>query len=236
MTASVTGWSELVLALGVFAASHMIPARPAARQWLVRHMGKATYLVVYSGLSILVFGWLIAAAGRSPYLPIWQPAAWQAWIPNIVMPFVCLLLAYGTAAPNPFSIASLGGTGYDPDHPGIVGCTRHPVLWAAALWASAHVIPNGDLAHVIVFCMFAVLGVLGALIVDVRRRRDLGAAEWRRLSARTSFLPLAALAAGRWRPSLRNLNIFRLLAAAGLYFGFILLHQPIIGVSPLPPL
>jgi uncharacterized membrane protein len=84
--------------------------------------------------------------------------------------------------------------------------------------------------------MFAMLGVLGALIVDARRRKDLGAAEWRRLSARTSFLPLAALVAGRWRPSLRNLNVFRLFAAAGLYFGFVLLHEPIIGVSPLPPL
>lgn len=236
MTPFLTGWSELVLALGVFAASHMIPVRPTARQWFVRHMGKAAYLAAYSGLSILVFGWLIVAASHSPYLAVWQPAAWQAWIPNIAMPFVCILLAYGIAALNPFSIASLDGEGYDPDHPGIVGCTRHPVLWAAALWATAHVVPNGDLAHVIVFCLFAMLGILGALIVDVRRQKDLGAAEWRRLSARTSFLPLAALVSGRWHPSLRNLDFFRLLAAAGLYFGLLLFHQAIIGVSPFPPL
>ena len=87
------------------------------------------------------------------------------------MPFVCLLLAFGIAAPNPLSIASRNDTAYDPDHPGIVGCTRHPVLWAATLWASAHVPPNGDLAHVIVFCLFAVLGVFGALIVDIRKQR-----------------------------------------------------------------
>jgi uncharacterized membrane protein len=147
-----------------------------------------------------------------------------------------LLLAYGIAAPNPFSIASLDGAGYDPDHPGIVGCTRHPVLWAAALWAAAHMVPNGDLAHVIMFCMFASLGVLGALIVDLRRRRDMNGAKWRRLSAHTSFVPLAALLAGKWRPSPDNPNFLRLFAAAALYLSFLLLHEAVIGVSPVPPL
>jgi len=56
-------------------------------------MGKAAYLVTYSILSILVFGWLIVATSRAPYLPLWQAALWQAWIPNTLMPFVCLLLA-----------------------------------------------------------------------------------------------------------------------------------------------
>lgn len=236
MTAFSTGWSALVLAIVLFVVSHMIPARPAAREWLVRHIGKAAYLIAYSVLSILVFGWLIVAAGRAPYLPLWQPAPWQAWVPNITMPFVCLLLAYGIAAPNPFSIASLDGAAYDPERPGIVGCTRHPVLWAATLWASAHLVPNGDLAHVIVFCMFASLGVFGALIVDMRRRRDFGTEEWRRLSAHTSFVPLAALLTGKWLPSPYNLNFFRLITAVGLYAGFLALHEAVIGVSPLPPL
>lgn len=71
----------------------MIPVRPVAREWLVSHMGEAAYLVTYSILSILVFGWLIVATSRAPYLPLWQAALWQAWIPNTVTPFVCLLLA-----------------------------------------------------------------------------------------------------------------------------------------------
>ena len=236
MTASMTGWSELVFAFALFVTSHMIPARPIARAWLLRHMGKTAYLVAYTGLSILLFGWLILAADRAPYLPLWEPAAWQTWITNVTMPFVCLLLAFGIAAPNPLSIASRNDTAYDPDHPGIVGCTRHPVLWAATLWASAHVPPNGDLAHVIVFCLFAVLGVFGALIVDIRKQRHFGTAEWLRLSAHTSFVPLVALFTGRWFPSPHHLDFFRLLAATVLYFSFLMLHDIVIGVSPLPPL
>ena len=150
---------------------------------------------------------------------------------------VCLLAAcIGIAAANPLSIASRNDTTYDPDHPGIVGCTRHPVLWAAMLWASAHVPPNGDLAHVIVFCMFAALGIFGALIIDVRKQQIFGTTEWLRLSAHTSFVPLVALFTGRWLPSPYNPDLFRLLAATVLYFSFLMLHDIVIGVSPLPPL
>jgi uncharacterized membrane protein len=236
MTAFLTGWSELLLAFVLFVTSHMIPARPAARAWLLRRVGKTGYLVAYTGFSILVFGWLIVAAGRAPYFPLWEPAAWQTWITNVIMPFVCLLLVYGIAAANPLSIASRNDTTYDPDHPGIVGCTRHPVLWAAMLWASAHVPPNGDLAHVIVFCMFAALGIFGTLIIDVRKQQIFGTTEWLRLSAHTSFVPLVALFTGRWLPSPYNPDLFRLLAATVLYFSFLMLHDIVIGVSPLPPL
>lgn len=191
--------------------------------------------MVYTSLSILMFGWLIVAAGRAPYLALWPFAVWQVWIPNVTMPFVCVLLAYGIAAPNPLSIASFNDKAYDPDHPGIVGCTRHPVLWAATLWALAHAVPNGDLAHVIVFCMFGALGVFGALIVEARKRRALGVDQWHRLSVHTSFVPLAALLTGRWTPSLHKLNSFRLITAVGLYVGFFILHEPVTGVSPSPP-
>jgi hypothetical protein len=58
----------------------------------------------------------------------------------------------------------------------------------------------------------------------------------RRLSSHTSFVPLAALLAGRWLPSLGEINLFRLVAAVGLYVGLLILHEPVIGVSPFPPL
>ena len=167
MTASMTGWSELVFAFALFVTSHMIPARPIARAWLLRHMGKTAYLVAYTGLSILVLGWLILGS-RLCALSASLGACCLADVDHKRHHAICLLTAcIRIAAPNRLSIASRNDTAYDPDHPGIVGCTRHPVLWAATLWASAHVPPNGDLAHVIVFCWLAALGVFGALIVDI---------------------------------------------------------------------
>jgi len=236
MTELLMDWNEPILAFALFFLSHIIPVRPTIREWLIRHIGKALYLAAYSVLSIILFVWLIVAVGRAPYLPLWQFAPWQKWIPNLAMPFVCLLLAFGIAAPNPLSIASRNDESFDPDRPGIAGVTRHPVLWAGALWAIAHAVPNGDLAHVLLFGLFGAFSIVGMLAIDARNQRVLGAANWRRLSHRTSQFPLAALVGRRWRPSLGENNLFRLIAAVGLYAGLLALHQPVIGVSPLPPL
>jgi uncharacterized membrane protein len=236
MTELSTGWSEFILAFVLFFASHVVPARPIVREWLVRHVGKMLYIWAYSVLSILIFGWLIVAANRAPYIAGWQFSPWQIWVPNIAMPIACLLLSLGIPAPNPLSIAFRNDETFDPDHPGIVGVTRHPVLWAAALWAFAHAVPNGDLAHILLFGLFGVFSLLGMLAIDARNRRVLGTAEWRHLSHNTSLFPLAALAAGGWRPSFGEINWLRLAAAIGLYVGLLALHRPFIGVSPFPPL
>jgi uncharacterized membrane protein len=236
MTELLAGWGEFILAFVLFFASHVVPARPIVREWLNLHLGKMLFLWAYSVLSIFLIGWLIIAAGRAPYIAVWRFSPWQIWVPNIAMPIACLLLAFGIAAPNPLSIASRNDETFDPDRPGIVGVTRHPVLWAAALWAIAHAVPNGDLSHFLLFGLFGTFSLLGMLVIDAQKQRVLGATEWRRLSYRMSLVPLAALVGGRWRPSLRKINISRLVAAIGLYVGFLALHQLVIGVSPFPPL
>ena len=236
MTKMLTGWNELILAFALFFLSHIIPVRPAVREWLIRHMGKTLYLWIYSIVSIFLLCWLIVAVGRAPHLPLWQFAPWHNWIPNVAMPFVCLLLAFGIATPNPLSFATRNDEAFDPDHPGIVGVMRHPVLWAGAFWAFAHAIPNGDLAHVLMFGVFGAFSILGMLAIDARKRRVLGAVEWRRLARRTSLLPFAALADGGSRPALRKINLVRFAIAAALYVGFLMLHERVIGVSPFPPL
>lgn len=235
MIGLLTGWAEFFIAFVLFFLSHIVPVRPAIRGWLIRRIGKTIYLTVYSVLSIVVFGWLIVAADRAPYLAVWSFSPWQLWLPNIAMPIACLLFVFGTIAPNPLSIASSNNDAFEPDHPGIAGVTRHPVLWAAALWAFAHAVPNGDLAHILLFGLFGMFSLLGMLAIDARNQRILGTAEWRRLSRSTSLVPLTALAGGRWRPSFGGINWLRLAAATGLYVGLLALHRPVIGVSPLPP-
>ena len=234
MIGLLTGWIEFFIAFVLFFLSHIIPVRPTIREWLIRHIGKTIYLAVYSVPSIVLFSWLIVAADRAPYVAVWKFSPWQIWLPNIVMPIACLLFAFGIAAPNPLSIASNNDEAFEPDHPGIAGVTRHPMLWATALWAIAHVVPNGDLAHILLFGFFGVFSLLGMLAIDARNRRVHGIAEWHHLSHSTSLVPLAALASGRWRPSFGEINWLRLVAAAGLYVGLLALHRPVIGVSPLP--
>jgi len=71
MTELFAGWNELILTFALFFLSHIIPVRPTIRNWLICRIGKTLYLGAYSALSIFLFDWLIEAAGRTPYLPLW---------------------------------------------------------------------------------------------------------------------------------------------------------------------
>ena len=122
------GWGEYAAAWAVFLLSHMLPARPRLRRPLVAAFGERGFVVAYSLASVAVLAWLIAAAGRAPHVPLWGWASWQAWVPNLVMPLACVLLALGVGIPNPFSIGGAGPARFDPARPGVLALTRHPVL------------------------------------------------------------------------------------------------------------
>lgn len=230
----LSGWGEFSAAFVLFLLSHALPARPAVRATLIRWCGERWFLVLYSTVSLAVLSWLIVAAGRAPFVELWPFATWQMLGPNLAMPLACLLAAFGVGAANPLSFGGNPKLAFDPDHPGIAGVARHPLLWAIALWAGAHLLPNGDLAHVILFGLFVLIALLGMVIIDRRKRRQLGAARWAELARNTSLLPLTALITGRWRPDLRAISVKRFLIAMAVWLTLLGLHAPVIGVSPLP--
>jgi uncharacterized membrane protein len=206
------------------------------RTALCNLVGEGVYVAVYSAISIILLAWLIAAAGRAPFVEVWAFAPWQRWAPNIAMPAACLLIAFGSAASNPFSFGGSHESAFDPERPGIAGVTRHPLLLAIVLWAASHAVPRGDLAHILLFGTFALAGVMGMLAIDRRLRSRMGPEQWRRLAARTSLLPCSALVSGRWRPNPRTLSWRRFALGALLYGSLVLLHEPVLGVSPRPML
>ena len=231
------GWLEMGAAFAFFLALHSLPAGPAIRPRLVRALGETGYLVLYSLVSLLALAWLVVAAGRAPYVELWAFAPWQLWVPNLAMPAACLLVAFGVAAPNPLSFGGRARHKFDPDRPGIAGVTRHPLLWALALWSGSHLLPNGNLAHVLLFGGFTAFALFGMYAVDTRFKRILGATEWARLARRTSLVPFAALAGGRWRSAGMAIGagpIMRVLAGAALYLMLLSLHERVIGVAPFP--
>lgn len=142
-----------------------------------------------------------------------------------------LLFAGGAVCPNPLSI-SFSKSRFDPDRPGIVAITRHPILWGFALWAFAHVVPNGDLVSVVMFGGFGSFALLAMPIVDRHKRRALGPS-WRDLADRTSLVPFGALAAGRIRMRWRTPQLLATLAiGAGLYAALLWLHPYLFGPDP----
>jgi uncharacterized membrane protein len=98
------------------------------------------------------------------------------------------------------------------------------LLLALSLWAVGHMLPNGDLAHVILFGSFAGFAVLGALLIDRRKRRAMGP-EWVRLDH-------ARRQAGL-RPQSWTMAGLRGLLGLLLYALLLWAHPHLFGVAPL---
>ncbi len=221
----MSSWVPFISALTAFFLSHAIPARAPVRARLVTLLGQKGYLLAYSLLSLVVLAWLIVAAANAPYVEVIPPWPVLRWVPLVVMPVVCWLAVAGLTISNPFSFGGLGKAAFDPDRPGILRTTRHPLLAALMLWAGAHLLANGSLSHVILFGLFAGFAALGMALIDCRTARSLGA-DWPRLSRNTARFSLRA--PSPWPP----LHVW--LAALAVFAVLIGLHGAVIGVSPLP--
>lgn len=224
---------ELLISLGVFIAFHIVPAIAPVRQALISVIGSKFYIVSYSLLSVALLVWVSLAYVNADTIQVWAQWPWTRWVPILVMPLSCLMLVSTLSEPNALSVG-VKADRFDPTRPGIVSITRHPLIWALALWALAHLAPNGDTASLLLFGLFAVLALFGPWSLDRKKRREMGAEEWLRLTRATSSVPFGAIARGRGRLDWRGIGWWRALVAGVLYGVMVLCHEWAIGVSPFP--
>jgi uncharacterized membrane protein len=218
-------WANVAGAFAAFLLCHTLPVRPPLRPWLEAALGKRGFSAAYSALSLVLLVWLIVAAGRAPFVPLWDWAPWQSHAALTLMLAACLLFGLAIGRPNPFSFGGRGGKGFDPEAPGFIRLTRHPLIAVLAIWSGAHMLANGDLAHVILFGAFGVFALLGGRLIDQRRQRA-GETEWSRLRSAVSAQPLFGAGWGG--------SAIRLGGGFALWFVLVLLHPYLIGVDPLP--
>lgn len=224
-------WSEYLLALAAFVASHFLPRLGGLREGLIGLLGRRVYFAAYGLLSLALLVWLIIAAGRAPYVELWPQLPWTRWVPNLAMPLAFVMVTCGGG----LSAVTLGGrskAAFDPARPGFAAISRHPLFLSLALWSGAHLFPNGDLAHVILFGSFLVMALAAVAAFDARARRSLGERATAYFGA-TALLSLGPLFDPGWRRA--NLRRLALGAALGLVLwqGALHLHA-LAGVSPLP--
>jgi uncharacterized membrane protein len=215
--------SELVAALALFVAAHSLPTPTGLRAAALRRLGRGRWVTLYSLVSIASLAWVISAAIRAPHVALWTPTAWMAATPAVAMIPACLLAAMGATRPNPWSVSFAAG-GAAPQAPGVLALIRHPLLWAFALWAGAHLLANGDLAAALVFGGAGAFAVAGMPLLEARARRR-GEREppprgWREQAAALSTRRCAIEAA----------------LGIALYVALLSAHAPVIGVDPLWPL
>lgn len=225
--------SNLVIAALFLVGTHLGIANSQLRQQLVASIGEGPYRILYSLIAVVAIAWLVHAWGAAPVQPLWVPGPGLRHLPLLVMPIACLLLVCALSQRNPTAL----GQAPDPDAAeparGIIRITRHPMMWAVALWGIVHVLANGDLASLVFFGAFAVLALAGTVLIDARRteQRPPG---WGVLLQRTSNLPFQAILERRQRLALGELGLGRVAAGLALYVALIWLHPWLFGVAVTP--
>jgi uncharacterized membrane protein len=184
--------TELTIALGVLALTHLIPSAPGARSACIRALGLLGFRIVYSVISLVVMAWLIMAyidAADTPW--VWTPPLWTRWIAVFGMPLAMWLIAVRLVQ--------------RPDHARnrIYRLIPAPGSCGLLIWASLHLLNVGQARAVLLFGVFAIISGI-AMIKNSMTARS--------LAGRHSGGPV-----WDWRPPLVAVALWFLLLALHPY-------------------
>lgn len=188
---------QVVLAATAFVGTHFLLSH-SLRAPIVRAIGERGFLPVYALVAFATIGWLASAYRAAPMTPMLWPVGDGLWAVATLVMLVASVLLIGSLIGNP-ALAAAGKPVAVPDAArGVFAVTRHPMMWAFALWAGAHALVYPIAANLVLVAAIAVLALVGAAMQD-RKKEALQPDAWPAWEARTSYWPFAAIVAGRAR-------------------------------------
>jgi uncharacterized membrane protein len=223
---------HLALASLLFVGSHIVLSSGAVRPPLVAAIGEPLFRGLYSIVALALIVWMVMAYNAAPDLGIWYPATGWRHVSLTLMVPAAILVIGGITTPNPTSAGTDTREMAARGPRGFTRITRHPMMWGIGLWGISHLLANGDAAGMLLFGSLTALALLGPLAIDAKRRASMGA-EWERFAAETSYLPFAAMAAGRTRLRFSEIGWWRLGLGLALYAVLLWGHPWLFGVNPL---
>jgi uncharacterized membrane protein len=187
----------VVVAAIAFVGSHFLLSHPL-RKPLTSAIGEAPFLGVYSIVAFATLGWLIAAFIKAPVTtPLW-PAGDVIWALASAVMLIAAILLMGSLIRNP-AFPTGGRPAPFPDTArGVYAVTRHPMMWSIALWGLCHIAVYPVARNIVLAGAMVLLALVGAALQD-RKKERLEPEHWPEWEAKTSYLPFAAIAAGRAR-------------------------------------
>jgi uncharacterized membrane protein len=193
---ATAGW--VVIAAVAFVGSHLLLSHPLRRP-LVGRFGEAGFLGVYSVVAAITLAALVWAFLKSPAtVPLW-PVGNALWAVATVVMLAASVLLMGSLIGNP-AVPTVGIPGGTPETArGVFSITRHPMMWAFALWGLCHIAVFPVAKNIVLAAAVIVLALLGAALQD-RKKAQLQPGRWQAWEAKTSYWPFAAIATGRARP------------------------------------
>ena len=180
-----------------FVGTHFLLSHPL-RGGMVRALGERGFLLVYSLVSIVTLGLLVWAYRAAPLEPLWWPPSDALWAVATVVMLLASVLLVGSLLGNPALPTGGRPAAVPAEARGVFAITRHPMMWAFALWSVVHLAVYPVAANAILTGAILVLALVGAAGQD-RKKALLQPDSWRAWQARTSYWPFAAIVQGRAR-------------------------------------
>ncbi|WP_448581331.1 NnrU family protein [Thermaurantiacus sp.] len=185
-----------ILLMAAFVLTHIGLATPPVRDGLVVRLGETGFRVGYSLLSLAL---LIGAVQVYQKLPedalLWTAGVGAYHVANLLM-LLASILFVGSLTPANRALAGVPPRPGNEGPSGVLRWTRHPMMWAFGLWAFVHGWLAGDAPTLVLAGGIGTLALVGAAFQDGKKARQLGA-DWKMYQARTSFVPFAAILAGK---------------------------------------
>ena len=180
-----------------FVGTHFLLSHPL-RAPLVARIGEGGFLGLYSLVAAVTLGWMGHAYWTAaPGAPLW-PVGDGIWAAVTIVMLVASVLLTGSLIGNPALPDPTGAATAPAEARGVFAVTRHPMLWAFALWGACHVAVYPVAANIVVALAIIVLSLVGAALQD-RKKERLKPEVWCAWEGKTSYWPFAAIAAGRAR-------------------------------------
>ncbi len=186
---------EVLVAAVAFVGTHFLLSHPL-RAPLVARVGERGFAGLYSLVAFATLIWLALAYRAAPASdPLW-PVGDVIWAIATIVMLVASVLFMGSLVRNP-ALPDPGGKAKPvPEARGVYAITRHPMMWAFALWGGVHILVYPDPSNVVLAGAIIVLALVGAHLQD-RKKARLQPEFWPEWERRTSYLPFAAIARGR---------------------------------------
>ena len=217
--------SAVAAAAVAFVGSHFVLSHPLRRP-LVSAIGEKGFLGVYSLVAFATLGWLIAAYLKAPLTaPLWS-AGDGVWAIATVVMLIASILLMGSLIRNPALPTGGRPTAFPQAALGVYAVTRHPMLWSFVLWGLCHIAVFPVAKSNIVAAAIVVLALVGAALQD-RKKEQLQPELWPEWESKTSYLPFAAIAAGRAR--LGGFGLHALLGGFVVWLVATWAHMPLTG-------
>ena len=223
--------TELMLASALFLGGHVTLSVESLRGPLRAKLGAVAFQGLYSVIAVAALVWMIFAYIAAPELRLWQAPIAVRHLPLSLMLLIFIAVAASFTPANPASIWAPRPSLEDGPR-GAFRITRHPLMWATGLWALLHLATTGSARGLVFFGALAVLALLGPLLIERRKARELGD-QWTAYCAASSYIPCAAALSGRARIHWREIGWLPVIIGAVLYVALLIAHEPLIGSAPV---